>query len=166
MQGSYSGFNLLYMWSTSKGGWGKIFEFEFCTNFFFLKKQQLFISVPAENYMLGLNPFSLDVWDGYKILGWGGAWKSTKESMLLKLFWNKGVYVAKFILKPKEVIITCNILGPYLKNSVRYRDLKKLSFGDFVLPWLTEIAITRSIFEIQGSYFGFIHLFMCSINHV
>ena len=72
----------------------------------------------------------------------------------------------KVILKPIKVMITCKILGPYLNNSARYRDLKNLSFWDFVLPWLTEIAITRSIFEIQGSYFGFIPLFMCSINHV
>ena len=66
-----------------------------------------------------------------------------------------GNMLLKVILKPIKVMITCKIVGPYLKNSARYRDLKNLSFWDFVLPWLTEIAITRSIFEIQGSYFGF-----------
>ena len=30
----------------------------------------------------------------------------------------------KVILKPIQVMITCKILGPYLKNSARYRDLK------------------------------------------
>ena len=75
-------------------------------------------------------------------------------------------HVDKKNLKPIKVMITCKILGPYLKNSARYWDLKNLSFWDFVLPWLTEIVVTRLIFEIQGSYFGFIPLFTCSINHV
>ena len=93
----------------------------------------------------------------------GGIWYpplEIKEGVVL------GQMLLKVILKPIKVMITCKILGPYLNNSARYRDLKNLSFWDFVLPWLTEIAITRSIFEIQGSYFGFIPLFMCSINHV
>ena len=46
-----------------------------------------------------------------------------------------------------------HILGPYLKNSARYRDLKNLSFWDLVLPWLTEMAITRSIFWDTGLIF-------------
>ena len=75
-------------------------------------------------------------------------------------------HVAKSYFETYKCMITCKILSPYLKNSAWYRDLKNLSFWDFFLPWLTEIAITRSIFEIQGSYFGFIPLFMCSINHV
>ena len=105
--------------------------------------RNLFLFHPQHN---PINPFSTDVWDSYEILeiNKGVLW----DPMLLKV-----------ILKPIKVMITRKILGPYLKNSARYRDLKNLSFWDFVLPWLTEIDITRSIFEIQGSYFGFIPLF-------
>ena len=39
-----------------------------------------------------------------------------------------GPMLLKVILKPIKVMITCKILGPYLKNSARYRDLKNLSF--------------------------------------
>ena len=85
-----------------------------------------------------------------RILDIGNITLESEDNTLLKTFDNP----FKF---------ECKILGPYLKNSVRYRNLKNLSFRDFVLPWLTEIPITRSIFEIQGSYFGFIPLFMYSI---
>ena len=39
-----------------------------------------------------------------------------------------GPMLLKVILKPIKVMNTCKILGPYLKNSARYRDLKNLSF--------------------------------------
>ena len=39
-----------------------------------------------------------------------------------------GPMLLKVILKPIKVMITSKILGPYLKNSPRYRDLKNLSF--------------------------------------
>ena len=38
-----------------------------------------------------------------------------------------GPMLLKVMLKPIKVMITCKILGPYLKNSARYRDLKNLS---------------------------------------
>ena len=78
--------------------------------------------------------------------GRGGIWfppLEIKEVVVL------GPMLLKVILKSIKVMITCKILGPYLKNSTRYIDLKNLSFWDFVLPWLTEIVITCSIFEID-----------------
>ena len=42
---------------------------------------------------------------------------AAKDPMLLKV-----------ISKPIKVMITCKILGPYLKNSARYRGLKNFSF--------------------------------------
>ena len=64
-----------------------------------------------------------DIWDSYKILG-GGSKRPGLEI-------NKGdlwdPMLQKVILKPIKLMITCKILGPYLKNSARYRDLKNLS---------------------------------------
>ena len=63
-------------------------------------------------------------------------------------------------------MITCNKSGPYLKNSPRYGNLKIFIFQDFVVPWPTEIAVARSIFEIQRSSLGFSPLFVGSKNDV
>ena len=95
--------------------------------------------------------------------GGGGIWYppiEIKEGVVL------GPMLLKVILKPIKVMITCKILDPYLKNSSRYRDLKNLSFWDFVLPRLTEIAKTRSIFEIESSSFKFSLSFTCFKIHV
>ena len=46
---------------------------------------------------------------------------------------NKGdPMLLKIILKPIKISITCKNLGPYLKNSERWWDLKKFSLQDFV----------------------------------
>ena len=53
-------------------------------------------------------------------------------------------------------IFSTNITSiAYLKNSLRYWDFKILRKWYFVVPWSTKIDVTRSIFEIQGSSFGF-----------
>ena len=62
--------------------------------------------------------------------------------------------------------LTCKKLGPNLKNWVRFWDLKIWRNWDFASPWLTKIAITRSILEIEGSSFGFSLIFVCSKNHI
>ena len=63
-------------------------------------------------------------------------------------------------------MITCKKSGPYLKNSLRYCDLKIHGLRDFVVHWPTKIAVTRSIFEIQGSSSGFSPIFIGSKNYV
>ena len=72
----------------------------------------------------------------------------------------------KVNLKPIKVMITCKKLVPYLKIPTRYWHLKIGSKWDFVIPWPTKIAVTRSIFEIEGSNFGFSPLFVCSTNAI
>ena len=52
------------------------------------------------------------------------------------------------ILRHIKFMITYKISGSYLKNSLRYCDLKILRLRDFVIPWPTKIAITRLIFGI------------------
>ena len=83
---------------------------------------------------------------------------------------NKGapwdLMLLKAILKPIKVMITCKKLAPYLKISMRYWHLKIWRQWDFVIPWPTKIAVTHSIFEIEGSSFGFSHLFVCSTNAI
>ena len=83
---------------------------------------------------------------------------------------NKGapwdLMLLKVILKPIKVMITCKNLDPYLKISTRYWHLKIGSKWDFVIPWPTKIAVTLSIFEIEGSNFGFSPLFVCSTNAI
>ena len=90
---------------------------------------------------------------------WGGAKCHPLEI-------NKGapwdLMLQKVILKPIKVMITCKKLAPYLKISMRYWHLKIWRQWDFVIPWPTKIAVTRLIFEIEGSSFGFI--FVCSTN--
>ena len=56
--------------------------------------------------------------------------------------------------------------GLILKKSVRFRDLKILWIWDFATTWLTKIAVTPSIFRIEGSYFGLFLIFMCFRNHI
>ena len=73
-------------------------------------------------------------------------------------------HVANVIFKPIQIMVTCQKSGHYLKNSPRYLDLKILRLRDFVIPWPTKIAVTRSIFEIQGSSFGFSPLIVGSYN--
>ena len=63
-------------------------------------------------------------------------------------------------------MITCKKSGPYIKNSLRYCDLKIHGLRDFVVHWPTKIAVTRSIFEIQGSSSGFSPIFIGSKNYV
>ena len=65
----------------------------------------------------GVSIFSPARGGGYLIPPW-----EIKEGVVL------GPMLLKVILKPTKVMITCKILGPYLKNSARYRDLKNLSF--------------------------------------
>ena len=43
---------------------------------------------------------------------------------------------------------------------------KILRLRDFVVPWPTKIAVTRSIFEIQDSSSGFSPLFIGYKNYV
>ena len=57
-------------------------------------------------------------------------------------------------------------IGPNLKKSVIFWDLKKFWIWDFVTTWLTKTAVTRSIFEIEGSYFVFFLIFMCLKSHI
>ena len=49
-------------------------------------------------------------------------------------------------------------------NSVK--DLKIWWNWDFASAWLKKISITRSIFEIRGSSFGFSLIFMPATNHI
>ena len=63
-------------------------------------------------------------------------------------------------------MITCKKLDPYLKISTRYWHLKIGSKWDYVIPWPMKIAVTRSIFEIEVSNFGFSSLFVCSTNAI
>ena len=51
-----------------------------------------------------------------------------------------------------------------LKNWARFQDFKILRNLYFASPWITEIAITRSIFEIESLSFRFSLIFMCSKN--
>ena len=67
----------------------------------------------------------------------------------------------KYILTSQEKKISLN-----LKKSVIFWDLKIFCIWDFVKTWLTKTAVTRSIFEIEGSYFGFFLIFMCLRNHI
>ena len=67
----------------------------------------------------------------------------------------------KYILTSHEKKIGLN-----LKKSVRFSDLKILWIWDFLTTWLTKMAITRSIFEIEGSSFGLFLIFMCLRNHI
>ena len=111
---------------------------------------------------VSFNPIWADVFRRVKSLG-GGAKRHPLEI-------NKGapwdLMLLKVILKPIKVMITCKKLAPYLKISMRYWHLKIWRQWDFVIPWPTKIVVTRSIFEIEGSSFGFSHLFVCSINAI
>ena len=53
-----------------------------------------------------------------------------------------------------------------LKMSVRFWNLKILWIWNFAMTWLTKMAVTRSIFEKEGSYFGFVLIFLCLKNHI
>ena len=57
-----------------------------------------------------------------------------------------------------------NLLHMRKKN--RYKSQKVSEIWDFASIWLTKMVITRSIFEIQGSFFGFSLIFMCVIIHI
>ena len=67
---------------------------------------------------------------------------------------------------PFKPDVWLRVKGPYLKISTRYWHLKIGSKWDFVIPWPTKIGVTRSIFEIEGSNFGFSPLFVCSTNAI
>ena len=54
----------------------------------------------------------------------GGGVSDTPPPLEIKEGVVLGPMLLKIILKPIKVMITCKILGPYLKNSARYRDLK------------------------------------------
>ena len=85
-----------------------------------MQQQQIYCQYISRGYQI--NPIS----QGVSISLPGGGVSDTppleiKEGVVL------GPMLLKVILKPIKVIITCKILGPYLKNSARYRDLKNLS---------------------------------------
>ena len=65
-----------------------------------------------------------------------------------------------------KIEITWGISGRNLKNWVRFHDLKIWRNRDFALGWLTKMPVTRSIFEIRDSSFGFFLLFMFVRNHI
>ena len=67
------------------------------------------------------------------------------------------------VLGPGNTHMRKNI-GLNLKKSVRFWDLKIFWIWDFATSWLTKTAVTRSIFEIEGSSFGFFLIFMCLRN--
>ena len=62
--------------------------------------------------------------------------------------------------------LTCKKLGRNLKNWMRFWDLKNWPIWDFDLTWLTKNPVTRSIFEVEGSSFGFSLIFVCSKIHI
>ena len=62
--------------------------------------------------------------------------------------------------------LTCKKLGQNLKNWVGFRDLNNLQNWDFTLTWHTKNPVTRSIFEVEGSSFGFSLIFVCSKIHI
>ena len=49
---------------------------------------------------------------------------------------------------------------------MRFWDLKIWQHWDFASAPVTKIHVTRSIFEIEGSSFGFSLIFVCSKNHI
>ena len=65
-----------------------------------------------------------------------------------------------------KIEITWGISGRNLKNWVRFHYLKIWRNWDFALGWLTKIPVTRSIFEIWDSSFGFFLIFMFVRNHI
>ena len=119
-------------------------------------------NTPMHCYISLFNPIKPNVFWIVKNPG-GGAKRHPLEI-------NKGapwdLMLLKVILKPIKVMITCKKLAPYLKISMRYWHLKIWRQWDFVIPWPTKIAVTRSIFEIEGSNFGFSPLFVCSTNAI
>ena len=50
--------------------------------------------------------------------------------------------------------LTCKNLDFYLENWPRFQDLKIWWNWDFMSPWCTKIAITRSILKLQDSSFA------------
>ena len=62
----------------------------------------------------------------------------------------------KVILKPRKVMNTCQKSGPYDEKNHQDNEIWKKS----------KIAVTSSIFEIQGLSFGFRHLFMWFKSYV
>ena len=93
----------------------------------------------------------------------GGIWYpplKIKERLVLGLIL---LYISWTYLK---IEFTCQKLGKNFKNWARFRDFKILRNWDFAPPWLTETAITRSIFEIESSSFGFSLICMCFKIHV
>ena len=61
-----------------------------------------------------------------------------------------------------EMKLTCKKLDKNLKNWVRFWNLKIWQDWDFATTPVTKIHVTRSIFEIEGSSFGFSLIFVCS----
>ena len=58
--------------------------------------------------------------------------------------------------------LTCKKLGPNLNNWMRFWDLKIWQKWNFASSGLTKILVTRSIFVIECSSFGFSLIFVCS----
>ena len=101
--------------------------------------RQLGWAVPSS---VQLNPTT----EGVQILWVGRGWDPMLQNV---------------ILKPIKVRITCTNLDSYLVNWVRFWDFKIWQKWDFAPHCCTKIAITLSIYEIQGSSFGCIPLFEC-----
>ena len=78
---------------------------------------------------------------------------------------NEGVVLDPNMLF-REMKLTCKKLDKNLKNWVRFWDLKIWQHWDFASAPVTKIHVTRSIFEIEGSSFGFSLIFVCSKNHI
>ena len=60
-------------------------------------------------------------------------------------------------------------IGQFFKSQKRKKkiwDLKIWQNCDFALTQLTKISVTRSIFEVEGSSFGFRLIFVCSKIHI
>ena len=65
-----------------------------------------------------------------------------------------------------KIGITCKKSVWNLKSWVRFWDLKIWQHWDFASAPVTKIHVTRSMFEIEGSSFGFSLIFVCSKNHI
>ena len=70
------------------------------------------------------------------------------------------------VLSEIYIDFTRKKIGQNLKKSVIFWDLNFFWIWDCVTTWITKTAVTRSIFEIEGSYFGFFLIFMCLKNHI
>ena len=113
-------------------------------------------------WCLGFNPTKGDV--SYSQLNARGGHFGPPLEINEVLPWD--TILQNVFLKPLRFMITCKNSGPYLKKPLRYWYLKIFRSQYFIIPWPPKIAVTRSIFEIDGSSFGFSPLFLISKNDV